>query len=67
MCHASKMDTLLKHREDCPSLQIIIKIGGGDIAEGEREKFEQMKLYTLKEVEVCTQTQSLLNHKLTTL
>ena len=55
LCHSSKLAILSEHAHQCPSLKTIITIGAGSPGGEEKEKVEKsgLKLYSMKEIEVC--------------
>ena len=52
LCHASKLETLIKELNNCPTLRLVIKMGGA-LTEQDKGTAEQIKMYYMEEVEVC--------------
>ena len=52
-CYATKVSLLLKQAENCPSLRVVIKLGG-DVTEEEKEEASKnhVLIHTIAEVEV---------------
>ena len=52
-CYATKVSLLLKQAENCPSLRVVIKLGG-DVTEEEKEEATKnhILIHTIAEVEV---------------
>ena len=55
VCHATKVPLLFKQAETCPSLRVLIKMGG-PITEEEKEQATKtgITIYAMEEVEVST-------------
>ena len=52
-CYATKVSLLLKQAENCPSLRVVIKLGGDITEEEKKEAFKNhLLIHTIAEVEV---------------